>query len=183
MKAAIEDVRTFMKVAGQRVLDEPAQISVDFETKEKLLYAVEDSFNYLDDQLADLHASPPADEGSALAFLRARLLLEETRETVEALVKEDRVAFADGLADLIYVAIGAALAYGIPLEEVWSEVQRSNMGKFVKCGDCDNGWISSGSCPKCAGNGLVVIRDSGGKVKKPDGWTPPNIEQFFKEKR
>jgi predicted HAD superfamily Cof-like phosphohydrolase len=182
VKTAIDDVRTFMKVAGQRVLDEPAQISVDFETKEKLLYAVEDSFNDLDDQLAELHAAPPADEGSALVFLRARLLLEETRETVEALATGDRVAFADGLADLIYVAIGAALAYGIPLEEVWSEVQRSNMSKFVKCEDCDNGWVSSGSCRKCSGIGLIAIRDAGGKVQKPDGWTPPNIRQFFGEK-
>lgn len=182
MKTAIDDVRTFMKVAGQRVLDEPAQIQIEHETYKQISYAVEDSFNHLDDQLAELHAAPPTDEGSALAFLRARLLLEETRETVEALVKGDRVGFADGLADLIYVAIGAALAYGIPLEEVWSEVQRSNMSKFVKCGDCDNGWISSGSCGKCYGIGLIATRDAGGKVQKPDGWTPPNIRQFFGEK-
>lgn len=185
MNTAIEDVQRFMEVAGQRVLHEPAEIQIDHEVYKTLIHAVEGSFNHLDDQLAELHASPPADESSALAFLRARLLLEETRETVEALVRGDKVAFADGLADLIYVAIGAALAYGIPLEEVWNEVQRSNMEKFAKCG-CRNGWIGGGSsapCPKCAGKGVIAIRDAGGKVQKPDSWTPPDIEQFFKGKR
>lgn len=30
-------------------------------------------------------------------------------------------------------------------------------------------------CVACEGKGRVVIRDAGGKVRKPEGWTPPNI--------
>ncbi|NIQ95452.1 MAG: nucleoside triphosphate pyrophosphohydrolase family protein, partial [Desulfuromonadales bacterium] len=37
---------------------------------------------------------------------------------------------ADALADLIYVAIGAAITYGIDLRPVWEEVHRTNMAKM-----------------------------------------------------
>jgi len=60
---------------------------------------------------------------------------------------------ADGLADLIYVCVGAALAFGIPLDRVWAEVQRANMAK------------------------LGGPRRADGKILKPEGWQPPNIHE------
>lgn len=88
--------------------------------------------------------------------LRERLIGEESIETLHAIQREDIEEIADGLADLIYVCIGTALEYGIPLDRVWAEVQRSNMAKVDPA------------------TGKVTKRDDG-KVLKPEGWTPPDI--------
>lgn len=83
--------------------------------------------------------------------LRGDLIAEEAEETVCALDSGDLVEIADGLADLIYVAVGTALELGIPLDRVWDEVHRSNMAK----------------------RGGPVRAD--GKQLKPEGWQPPDI--------
>lgn len=114
--------------------------------------------------------SPPDD----VVRLRAKLIGEEFTETIGGMtgltkteIKEavavqaalidlvpvafDLEAVADGLADLIYVCVGSALAFGIPLDRVWAEVQRANMAK--------------------AGG----PRREDGKCLKPEGWKPPDI--------
>lgn len=54
--------------------------------------------------------------------LRSDLIGEESAETMVALEEPpDLVRIADGLADTIYVCIGAALEFGIPLAAVWVE--------------------------------------------------------------
>jgi len=94
--------------------------------------------------------------------LRVKLIAEEVEETLEAIYKRDMVETADGLADIIYVCIGAALEFGIPLNDVWNEVQRSNMAKVDPL------------------TGKVNKREDG-KVLKPEGWTPPNIALIISE--
>ena len=89
--------------------------------------------------------------------LRARLILEEAGETVAAISSGDLIETADGIVDLIYVAIGAALEFGVPLDRVWREVHRSNMAKL----------------------GGPTRED--GKVMKPPGWTPPDILRALKQ--
>lgn len=49
-----------------------------------------------------------------LLNLRRRLMLEETIEILDAIVKHDLVEIMDGLADLIYVAAGTLVSYGYP---------------------------------------------------------------------
>ena len=88
--------------------------------------------------------------------LRRKLIMEESDELVLALYSRDIVKIADGIADLIYVAVGTALECGIPLDQVWAEVQRSNMAKVDPA------------------TGKVLKREDG-KVLKPSGWTPPDI--------
>ncbi len=83
--------------------------------------------------------------------LRRMLINEEASEVNYAINYEKLPQIAKELADLIYVCIGAALEFGIPLDEVFSEVHRTNMLK------------SGGS-----------IR-ADGKIMKPAGWQPPNI--------
>jgi predicted HAD superfamily Cof-like phosphohydrolase len=91
------------------------------------------------------------------AGLRIELIEEEVnRELLPAMRANDLVSIADAMADSIYVIVGAALEYGIPLDKVWAEVQRANMTK------CD------------IFTGKVKYREDG-KVLKPDGWQPPNI--------
>jgi predicted HAD superfamily Cof-like phosphohydrolase len=85
------------------------------------------------------------------AQLRIDLMREELDETIAAIKDDDMPGIADGLADLIYVALGTAITYGIDLRGVWREVHRTNMEKQP---------------------GLE--RDDG-KVLKPTGWQPPNI--------
>lgn len=106
--------------------------------------------------------------------LRANLILEECMETVDGMfepaqrhtpwdevefrkVNVDYVKLADGLADLIYVCVGAANEFGIDLAAVWDEVHKSNMAKIGPNGE--------------------VKRRVDGKVIKPDGWTPPDIKK------
>ena len=76
-------------------------------------------------------------------------------ELGEAFANDDMIEISDALADLIYVAIGMALVYGIPLDEVWEEVQHSNMQKL--------------------GGG---VREDG-KILKPDDWEPPHIAEVL----
>lgn len=85
------------------------------------------------------------------ALLRARLIMEEAAEVVEALQRADYVGLAKELADLLYVVYGTAVEAGIPLDEVFAEVHRSNMTKSQS-------------------------KDSGGKIMKGNDFEPADIE-------
>jgi len=87
--------------------------------------------------------------------LRIKLLDEEVFEYTDAEYADDLVEIADALADIIYIACGTAVSYGIPLDDVFAEVNRSNMAKLVDG---------------------KVIRRADGKVQKPEGWTAPDIK-------
>jgi len=90
--------------------------------------------------------------------LRKKLLAEEYTEYVVAELNNDLIEIADALADIIYIACGTAVSYGIPLDDVFAEVHRSNMAKLVDG---------------------KVIRRADGKVQKPESWTPPNIKNII----
>jgi predicted HAD superfamily Cof-like phosphohydrolase len=87
--------------------------------------------------------------------LQLKLLEEEIKELSDASRENDLVEFADAIADVLYVTIGMAVTHGLPLEEIFEEVHRTNMAKFV--------------------NGKPLLRESDGKIMKPEGWTPPDI--------
>jgi predicted HAD superfamily Cof-like phosphohydrolase len=61
--------------------------------------------------------------------LRKALVTEEFAELLGAIDDQDLPAIADGCADLMYVILGLANAYGFDLEPVFEEVHRSNMTK------------------------------------------------------
>jgi predicted HAD superfamily Cof-like phosphohydrolase len=65
----------------------------------------------------------------AMAAYRMKFLKEELQEIDDAMEANDLVGIADGLADLVYVALGTAAHYGIPFDEVWQLVHRANMTK------------------------------------------------------
>lgn len=95
-----------------------------------------------------------------IARLRCNLLVEEVQELMLAL--EDRyyiggselqlVHIADSIADILYVAYGAAVTFGIDIHPVFNAVQRANMRKV----------------------GGPVRED--GKRLKPPGWIGPEEE-------
>jgi predicted HAD superfamily Cof-like phosphohydrolase len=62
--------------------------------------------------------------------LRVSLIADELSELRGALEEDDLVGVADALADLLYVVYGAAVLFGIPIEEVFAEVHRSNLSKL-----------------------------------------------------
>ena len=94
--------------------------------------------------------------------LRRRLLEEEFKEYCEAEDQDDIVEIAKELSDVIYIACGTAVSYGIPLHKVFDAVHASNMDKLI--------------------DGKVKRREDG-KVLKPDNWEAPDIESVvFKKK-
>lgn len=104
----------------------------------------------------------PAFPESERVALRENLHAEEYTELRDAIAARDMVETADAIADLIYVLVGTALEFGIPLDRVWDAVQRANMAKVDPA------------------TGKVRKRDDG-KILKPDGWTPPDIEGIIRE--
>ena len=92
--------------------------------------------------------------------MRRKLILEEVAEYLQAEIDDDIIEVADALADLVYVAIGAAITYGIPFDAIFNEVQRSNMSKL---GD----------------DGQPIYREDG-KVLKGPNFTEPNISWVMK---
>lgn len=63
---------------------------------------------------------------------RAHLMMEELSEVLLALRRKNDLDLADGLGDLLYVIVGTAVTYGIPIEEVFDEIHRSNMTKKIR---------------------------------------------------
>lgn len=88
--------------------------------------------------------------------LRAELIREEARETIDAILAGDLVEAIDGLCDLLCVTYGTAAEFGVDLAPFWAEVHRTNMAK----------------------TGGPIRED--GKRLKPEGWQPPRIEELLR---
>ena len=124
--------------------------------------------NKIAEAVAAFHASfglpcgdePTTDIPAELAALRVRLLAEEVEEFAAATEERDLIGIADALADIVYVAYGSAITYGIDLDAVLAEVHRSNMTKLDA-------------------NGRVLLREDG-KVAKSQNYTPPNIADVLR---
>ncbi len=67
--------------------------------------------------------------GSDVRLMRAWLMIEELGEALDALAEQDEVALLDALADLMYVVIGTAIQFDLPLAEAFNAVHESNMSK------------------------------------------------------
>ena len=91
------------------------------------------------------------------------LIEEEHKELKQALADNDNVEIVDALLDIIVVTIGALHSFGADAEGGWKEVMSTNFAKIDK------------------ETGKVRKREDG-KVLKPVGWTPPNLEPFLKKK-
>jgi predicted HAD superfamily Cof-like phosphohydrolase len=89
-----------------------------------------------------------------VAAERQRLLLEEVSELGDAAVAGHLAEIARELADVVYVAYGTALAYGVDLDAVVGEVHRANMTKLGL-------------------DGHPVVRN--GKAVKGPGFRPPDV--------
>jgi predicted HAD superfamily Cof-like phosphohydrolase len=106
---------------------------------------------------------PDAAVPAEVARLRVDLLAEETGEFADATDRGDIVGIADALADIVYVAYGAAIVYGIDLDAVLAEVHRSNMTKLDD-------------------HGRARYREDG-KVLKSSRYTPPDVKGVLARQR
>jgi predicted HAD superfamily Cof-like phosphohydrolase len=97
-----------------------------------------------------------------LATQRQALLEEETREVAQAVAQRDLAQIARELADVVYVAYGTALAFGVDLDEVVTEVHRANMSKLGP-------------------DGLPRIEN--GKVQKGERFRPPDVAGVLERQR
>lgn len=89
--------------------------------------------------------------------LRYNLMFEENQEYIEACREDDLVEIADALGDQLYILCGTILKHGMQhkIEEVFNEIQRSNMSKLNE-------------------DGTPKFREDG-KILKGPNYTPPNI--------
>ena len=89
--------------------------------------------------------------------LRFDLMAEENEEYLEAAKNNDLVEVADALGDMLYILCGTILEHGMQykIEEVFNEIQRSNMSKLGE-------------------DGNPIYREDG-KVLKGPNYFKPNI--------
>ncbi len=81
--------------------------------------------------------NPTADVGENEYILRYNLIKEENEEYLEACKNGDLVEIADALGDQLYILFGTILRHGLQykIEEVFAEIQRSNMSKLNEKGE------------------------------------------------
>ncbi|MFA7273103.1 MAG: nucleoside triphosphate pyrophosphohydrolase family protein [Crocinitomicaceae bacterium] len=100
---------------------------------------------------------PTVDLSTSDIELRHRLMAEENEEYMEAAKNGDLVEVADALGDMLYILCGTILKHGMQhkIEEVFQEIQRSNMSKLDA-------------------NGQPIYREDG-KVMKSELYFKPDI--------
>ena len=104
---------------------------------------------------------PIADLGKAKNQLRFELMREENEEYLEAANNNDLTEVADALGDMLYILCGTILEHGMQhkIEEVFDEIQRSNMSKL-------------------GADGKPIYREDG-KVLKGPSYFKPNIADIL----
>ena len=104
----------------------------------------------------------------SLLELRYDLIDEEVNEIVEEAFQDytgiprekiDKASLTKELADLLYVTIGFAVTFGLPICEVFERVHQSNMSKLGE-------------------DGKPIYREDG-KVMKGPNYQPPKLEDLF----
>ncbi|UCD62250.1 MAG: nucleoside triphosphate pyrophosphohydrolase family protein [Flavobacteriaceae bacterium] len=105
--------------------------------------------------------SMKADLGAAKNKLRYNLMDEENKEYFEAAQNNDLAEVADALGDMLYILCGTILEHGMQhkIEEVFEEIQRSNMSKLGK-------------------DGKPIYREDGKVLKGPE-YFKPNIQAIL----
>ncbi|MDX1472370.1 MAG: nucleoside triphosphate pyrophosphohydrolase family protein [Flavobacteriaceae bacterium] len=81
--------------------------------------------------------TPQADLGPEKNMLRYKLMREENEEYLDAANKNDLVEVADALGDMLYILCGTIIEHGLQhkIEEVFNEIQKSNMSKLGADGE------------------------------------------------
>ena len=99
--------------------------------------------------------TPKAHLGVEKNLLRHNLMSEENNEYLEAANNNDLVEVADALGDMLYILCGTIIEHGLQhkIDEVFDEIQRSNMSKLGE-------------------NGEPIYREDGKVLKGPNHFVP-----------
>jgi predicted HAD superfamily Cof-like phosphohydrolase len=102
------------------------------------------------------------DLGGQKNLLRYNLMKEENEEYLEAAQNDDIIEIADALGDMLYILCGTIIEHGLQhkIEEVFDEIQRSNMSKLGE-------------------DGKPIYREDG-KVLKGPNYFKPNFEELLR---
>ncbi len=105
--------------------------------------------------------TPQANLGASKNKLRFDLMKEENEEYFEAAQSDDLVEVADALGDMLYILCGTIIEHGLQhkIEDVFNEIQRSNMSKL-------------------GSDGEPIYREDG-KVMKGPYYFKPNIQTIL----
>lgn len=105
--------------------------------------------------------TPKANLGTEKNKLRHELMREENAEYLQAAENNDLVEVADALGDMLYILCGTIIEHGMQhkIEEVFNEIQKSNMSKLGE-------------------NGEPIYREDG-KVLKGPNYFKPNIKDVL----
>ena len=105
--------------------------------------------------------TPLANLGNIKNKLRFSLMSEENEEYLEAANNDDIIEVADALGDMLYILCGTIIEHGMHeiIEDVFDEIQRSNMSKLGEDGE-------------------PIYREDG-KVLKGPNYFKPNFKKFF----
>jgi predicted HAD superfamily Cof-like phosphohydrolase len=108
--------------------------------------------------------TPTAEVSENEYMLRYNLIKEENEEYLEACKNKDIVEIADALGDQLYILFGTILRHGLQykIEEVFDEIQRSNMSKLDDKGE-------------------PIFREDG-KILKSALYFKPNIKKILESK-
>lgn len=103
----------------------------------------------------NIQDKPTVDISNDRKKLRFELMKEENEEYLEAAQNNDLVEVADALGDMLYILCGTIIEHGMQdkIEEVFNEIQRSNMSKL---GD----------------DGKPIYREDGKVLKGPNYFKP-----------
>tara|TARA_R110001583_G_scaffold71180_1_gene200810 strand:+ start:19830 stop:20222 length:393 start_codon:yes stop_codon:yes gene_type:complete len=112
----------------------------------------------------DFEQKPTATLPISKLKLRFDLMAEENEEYLEAAKNNDIVEVADALGDMLYILCGTILEHGMQhkIEEIFNEIQRSNMSKLRV-------------------DGKPIYREDG-KVLKGPNYFKPNILKIISSK-
>ena len=105
---------------------------------------------------------PTANIPEEIKQLRFKLMEEENLEYLKATRENDLVEIAYALGDMLYILCGTIISHGLQnkIEEIFQEIQSSNMSKLGK-------------------NGKPIYREDG-KVLKGPNYFKPDIRKILK---
>jgi predicted HAD superfamily Cof-like phosphohydrolase len=105
--------------------------------------------------------SQTAELGIEKNLLRYKLMREENEEYLDAANNKDLIEVADALGDMLYILCGTIIEHGLQykIEEVFNEIQKSNMSKL-------------------GADGKPIYREDG-KVLKGPNYFKPDIKSIL----
>lgn len=110
----------------------------------------------------NIQKKPTVDISLERKLLRYELMREENEEYLDAAKNNDLIEVADALGDMLYILCGTIIEHGMQdvIEEVFDEIQKSNMSKLDT-------------------NGQPIYRGDG-KVLKGPNYFKPNFGKILK---